>query len=264
MVQRHRSLRPRAHWFGFGLSLVCLVLSLTAAGYARPRPSGTSASGLFTINSSAEALGGPVVDAGGEVRRMPAKTVALTFEDGPDPVWTPLILDFLKSYGVKATFFVVGTRAIQHPELVRHIAQEGHELGLHSFNHEDFAGLPSWQRRAQLSLTRDAVARAAGVDVKLVRLPYSSTPATLDRDAQDAVREAAGWGYRVVLADLDSGDARQPGTNLIAASAAPVGESGAVVLLHDGGGSRQQTLWALDLLVPALHSSGYRFATVSE
>ncbi|WP_063825175.1 glycosyltransferase [Catelliglobosispora koreensis] len=266
MVQRHRSLRPRAHWLLLVLSVLSLILALVAAGFSRPRESGTSATGLFTINSAAEALAGPVVDVTGTqvtAQRLPPRTVALTFEDGPDPEWTPRILDFLAKHGIKATFFVVGSRASQHPELVRRIAAEGHELGLHSYNHADFARMSSWQRRLQLALNRDAVARAAGVDVRLVRLPFSSTPATLDRDSLAAVKEIGGWGYRVVLADLDSMDAQQPGTNLIVVSAAPLADNGAVVLMHDGGGSRQQTVWALETLVPALQKRGYSFTTVS-
>ncbi|WP_235854779.1 polysaccharide deacetylase family protein [Nonomuraea aridisoli] len=116
--------------------------------------------------------GGPMLnltDGEPASARLPARTVALTFDDGSDPEWTPKVLDVLRRYQAKATFFVVGSKVAQHPELTRRIVAEGHELGNHTYTHTDLAAVPEWRRRLELSLTQRALAGATGLHTTLVR-----------------------------------------------------------------------------------------------
>ena len=96
--------------------------------------------------------GGPVIDASGaDVRTAgpPEQTIALTFDDGPDPTWTPRILEVLEQHDVHATFFIVGTAAIDHPDLVRRMLDEGHEIGVHTLTHVDLGSAPPWQQELE-------------------------------------------------------------------------------------------------------------------
>jgi cellulose synthase/poly-beta-1,6-N-acetylglucosamine synthase-like glycosyltransferase/peptidoglycan/xylan/chitin deacetylase (PgdA/CDA1 family) len=211
--------------------------------------------------------GGAVVDTRGErvsSHRMPARTIALTFDDGPDPVWTPRVLDVLAKHRARATFFVVGAQVARHPDLTRRLSREGHELGVHTFTHPELAQLPSWRRQLEYAQTQDAVAYTTGVTAPLVRLPYSSGVDALDGPEWSVSREAGRWGYLPVFNDIDSRDWARPGVASIVRGATPDGDRGAVVLMHDAGGDRAQTVAALDQLIPSLQRRGYRFTTVSE
>src|SRR4051794_37864261 len=190
-------------------------------------------------------------------------TVALTFDDGPDPTWTPKLLDLLREKHVPATFFVVGAQAVSHPELVRREVAEGHDVGSHTFTHADLSSLPEWRQNLELSLTQTALAGAANVHTALLRPPYSSTPADLTRPEADAATRVARLGYLVSLADRDGEDWRRPGVGHIVANAEPEGSDGAVVLLHDGGGDRSETVAAVSRVIDDLRLRGFQFRTVS-
>ncbi|MEV4133964.1 bifunctional polysaccharide deacetylase/glycosyltransferase family 2 protein [Dactylosporangium sp. NPDC049742] len=232
---------PRAHWLLLLLVMAVLLAELCLDGWVRGVPGAEP--------SAAPGELGPVlqVQADGTVRSagMPAGAVALTFDDGPDPRWTPLILDALRRNHARATFFVVGSRVNQHPDLVRRIVAEGHELGVHTFTHADLAALPAWRQRLELDLTRTAIAAATGRTVRLLRPPYLSTPQRLPA------------GFLTVMTDRDTQDWQRPGVDAIVAAAAP----GGVVLLHDGGGDRTQTVAAVERITA---TPGRRFVTVSE
>ena len=211
--------------------------------------------------------GGAVVDARGErarSHRMPDHTIALTFDDGPDPLWTPRVLEILAKHRARATFFVVGAQVARNPGLTRQLLRQGHELGVHTFTHPQLARLPSWRRRLEYAQTQDTVAYTTGVTTPLVRLPYSSGVDAVDDSEWAVSREAGRWGYLPIFNDVDSRDWARPGVASIVHDATPEGDSGAVVLMHDGGGDRAQTLTALDRLIPSLQKRGYRFTTVSE
>ncbi|WP_083420153.1 bifunctional polysaccharide deacetylase/glycosyltransferase family 2 protein [Pseudofrankia sp. BMG5.36] len=205
-------------------------------------------------------LGIPVT---GQARSMPDRTIALTFEDGPDPRWTPAILDVLRRHGAHATFFVVGARVLEHPDLVRRIRREGHEVGVHSFTHSDLTAVPDWRRRTELALSQSALA-GTGATSSLLRPPYSSTPDAVSGVDQVVYRELAEQGYLIVLSDLNSLDWTRPGVDAIVQAATPAGTGGAVVLMHDGGGDRAQTVAAVDRLLSSLDARGYHFVTVSQ
>lgn len=211
--------------------------------------------------------GAPVLFQDGSQLRsvaMPDRTVALTFDDGPDPEWTPKVLDVLDHEGVPATFFVLGSNALRHPDLVRRIVGRGDDIGNHTWSHLDLGAAPAWRRNLELSLGELGLAGSAGVSSVLLRPPYSSTPDQVDAADLAAYRAAVSAGYLVVLADRDTRDWARPGAGAIVDAGAPVGTAGQVVLLHDGGGDRSQTVAALPALIERYRAAGYRFVTLSE
>jgi cellulose synthase/poly-beta-1,6-N-acetylglucosamine synthase-like glycosyltransferase/peptidoglycan/xylan/chitin deacetylase (PgdA/CDA1 family) len=210
----------------------------------------------------------PVLDLSREPPRamgMPARTVAVTFDDGPDPRWTPQILDVLRKHRARATFFMVGSRVAERPDLARRVLREGHEIGSHTYTHADIGSTSRWRGRLELALTQSAIAGATGRKARLMRPPYSSMPSSLQGRAERAAQTAGKARYLVVLADHDTRDWSQPGVEGIVSAATPRGGAGAVVMLHDGGtGDRAQTVAALDRLLTRLGDRGYRFTTVTQ
>lgn len=209
--------------------------------------------------------GGPVINATGRTPysyRMPAKTVALTFDDGPDPVWTPKILAVLRREHVPATFFLVGAHVASNPSLVRAELAAGDEVGSHTYTHVNLASA-SWRLPLELTLTQNALAGAAGIRTRLLRPPYSSVPGALTRADWLAYGRAARFGYLVVLTSRDTKDWARPGVSRIVANAMPRGNRGAIIMMHDSGGNRRETVRALPLIIERLRARGYRFATVT-
>ncbi|MFF5144204.1 bifunctional polysaccharide deacetylase/glycosyltransferase family 2 protein [Streptomyces sp. NPDC013157] len=267
---RTRRITPRTHWLLLCVLVVTLSAALLLQGYTHhmfgiTSDDVTGPRGRADTVPGRVADGGPVIaDAAGapHTARPKARTIALTFDDGPDPVWTPRILDVLRRNHVQATFFVVGTEVVDHPELVRRIVADGHQIGIHTFTHPDLSRLAPWQRSLELRETQLAVAGAAGVTTALLRPPYSSENDALN-DADWSVLEQAGAaGYVTVLTTQDAQDWQRPGTARIVANATPHGTAGQILLMHDGGGDRSQTVAALNTLIPRLKAQGFRFATV--
>jgi cellulose synthase/poly-beta-1,6-N-acetylglucosamine synthase-like glycosyltransferase/peptidoglycan/xylan/chitin deacetylase (PgdA/CDA1 family) len=193
---------------------------------------------------------------------MRAKTVALTFDDGPDPAWTPKILAVLRREHVPATFFLVGAHAAANPSIVRAELAAGDEVGSHTYTHANLVAA-GWRLPLELTLTQNALAGAAGIRTRLLRPPYSSVAKALHRADFLAYRRAAKFGYLVVLATTDTKDWAKPKVSRIVANAMPRGNSGAIIMLHDSGGNRRETVRALPLIIDRLKARGYRFATVT-
>ena len=211
--------------------------------------------------------GGPIINTTGgqeSSNRLPDRTIALTFDDGPDPEWTPKILEVLEENDAHGTFFVVGSEVARNPELTQRITEGGHELGLHTFTHPNMQRLAPWRRTFELSQTQMAIAQAANVRTNLVRFPYSSKPQAIDDVNWKIVKEAGKQGYLVVVNDLDSEDWQRPGVDQIIRNATPPDDTSAVILFHDAGGERSQTLAALRAFIPMMKERGYEFTTVTE
>ncbi len=255
---------PRAHWALLASVLLALAILLALAGFTTHAGAEHSqASATPDVAPSAVRAGGPVLDAtrpDQPGRSLPDHTVALTFDDGPSK-WTPEVLDVLERHHVPATFFVIGSNVTAHSALLRRIVRDGDEVGVHTFTHPDLGTVPAWRERLELAETQLAVAAATGYTTDLLRLPYSSVPAALTSGEMQAIRRAG--SYRVVLTDLDTRDWARPGVDAIVRAATPRDGRGAVIMLHDGGGNRSQTVAALDRLIPALQARGYNFETIS-
>ncbi|WP_433014866.1 bifunctional polysaccharide deacetylase/glycosyltransferase family 2 protein [Kribbella sp. CA-294648] len=271
-ARRARQVPLRTHWIVLTLLLVCLSGSLLLHGYTHhmfgTEPDGAViATGPHNAVPAAVAKGGPLIDATGTAPRSARpkpKTIAITFDDGPDPEWTPKVLDLLKAQGVKATFFVVGTEVVAHPELTRRIVAEGHQIGVHTFTHANLSSASGWRRSLELRQSQLILAGATGVSTPLLRPPYSSEPEALTNADWNAIKHARDDGYLTVLTTQDSEDWRRPGTEQVIANSMPKSTAGQILLMHDAGGDRTQTLDALQRLIPALKARNFRFATVSD
>ncbi|MFF4040989.1 glycosyltransferase [Streptomyces sp. NPDC001816] len=265
-----REVAPRTHWLLLSVLAVTLSTALLLQGYTHhmfgiTSDAVTGARGRSDTVPAQVVHGGPVIAnaaTSAHTAKAQARTVALTFDDGPDPVWTPRILDVLRRNHVHATFFVVGTQVVAHPELLRRIVADGHQIGIHTFTHPDLARLAPWQRSLELRETQLAVAGAAGVTTALLRPPYSSKNDALDDAEWSVLRQADAAGYVTVLSTQDAEDWQRPGADRILANATPHGHAGQILLMHDGGGDRSQTVAALGSLIPRLKAHGFRFATV--
>jgi cellulose synthase/poly-beta-1,6-N-acetylglucosamine synthase-like glycosyltransferase/peptidoglycan/xylan/chitin deacetylase (PgdA/CDA1 family) len=264
-----RRRRTALRWLVTVIVLVLIANLLLVEAYANARfapDTGAVAAGASAAVPASVRDGGPIIEtSGGQSRShaLPARTMALTFDDGPDPTWTPRILDMLGKHQVTATFFVVGAQVARHPELAGRIARDGHEIGAHTFTHPQLGDLSGWRRDLEHSQTQMAVAYAAGVTTSLIRPPYSSFADALDDQGWSTVRETGRDGYLTVLNDTDSRDWARPGVDRIVTNSIPEGDAGAIVLMHDAGGNRAQTVAALDRLIPQMKQRGYRFTTIS-
>jgi cellulose synthase/poly-beta-1,6-N-acetylglucosamine synthase-like glycosyltransferase/peptidoglycan/xylan/chitin deacetylase (PgdA/CDA1 family) len=196
--------------------------------------------------------------------RRPGKQIALSFDDGPDPRWTPRIAATLRRLHVPATFFVVGSKVVRHPDVVRDLKAQGFELGNHTFTHSDLGALSRWERTLQIGLTENAIAGTVGLRPRLIRPPYSSVPAAVTTRQHRAFEQLVRRGYVIALSNFDGEDWRRPGVDAIARAITPGRDSGGIVLLHDGGGDRSGTIAALERVVPRLRARGFRFVPVSE
>lgn len=191
---------------------------------------------------------------GGSARRE----VALTFDDGPDPVGTPPILDALRAERAEATFFVLGEQAMGHPDLVERIAREGHLLGNHSFHHPHIDAIGEADLLRELRSTERVLEGIVGHYTPLFRAPYTAAFDAREPALLASHRPAFEAGYRVVGGDVDPADWERPGAQVIAERIVTQVEAGGrIVVLHDGGGDRTQTAEALRLALPRLRERGY-------
>ena len=199
--------------------------------------------------------------------KMHRRRVALTFDDGPDPRWTPQILDILRRHDARATFFVVGQQAQQFPELVRREVEEGHLLGNHTFSHPDLRTLGRVGLGAELNAAQRIIEAVCGRKTVLFRAPYDtdSSPHSLQELAPlGAVTQL---GYICAGADIDAGDYRMADAGQMfehVMSALQQGSGDHVIVLHDGGGDRAATVALMEHLVPWLMERGFDPVAVSE
>lgn len=184
------------------------------------------------------------------------KTVALTFDGGPSG-YTPKIDRILQRKHVRATFFWVGSRISGWGRVVRRVSRQRHEIANHSWFHEDLTALSAEEVRGQLARTNRRLVRLTGERPALFRPPYGAVN-------EEVRRVAAGLGLRTVIWDADSLDWTSPGCEEIVRLVAERVRPGSVVLLHDGGGDRRQTVCALPGIIRNLRSRHYRFVTTTK
>lgn len=194
---------------------------------------------------------------------LPPKTLLLTFDDGPDPQWTPQILSILSSMHVPATFFLVGEQVQKYPTIVRQMHDRGFTVGNHTYLHPDLSQVSTERIRLELNSTQRVIEEEYGRKTILFRAPYS-TDTNPDNPAQlDPLRTVTDLGYIIVGANIDVADWQRPdpdlmATRIIAAARHPENH---IIVLHDAGGDRSHTVAALKIFIPTLRAQGYRFIT---
>jgi cellulose synthase/poly-beta-1,6-N-acetylglucosamine synthase-like glycosyltransferase/peptidoglycan/xylan/chitin deacetylase (PgdA/CDA1 family)/spore germination protein YaaH len=201
--------------------------------------------------------------------------VALSFDDGPDPKWTPKILDILRNKGVKGTFMMIGSEAAENVGVMKRVFREGHEIGNHTYTHPDISDIPPRQLDLEVKLTERLFASKLGVQPLYFRPPYDidEEPDT-DLEAQP-VEQLQRDGYTIIGNKIDTDDwndrprSRTP-QEITAAVLSQLERMktkpqfrGSIILMHDGGGNRQATVNALPVLIDALRAHGYTIVPVS-
>jgi len=182
--------------------------------------------------------------------------VALTFDDGPDPKWTPQVLDLLKARGVKAAFFLVGVNAEKYPDLVRRIVAEGHEIGNHTYYHPNLAVCWPEHIRLELNATQLLLETITGRSTTLFRPPYAADTSPSSLADLAPLRIADEMNYLVVLENIDPQDWARPGEDVILQRIKQQRHDGSIILLHDAGGDRSQTIAALPRIIDWLQTRG--------
>ncbi|WP_413757617.1 bifunctional polysaccharide deacetylase/glycosyltransferase family 2 protein [Streptomyces sp. MMBL 11-3] len=250
-----------------------LLLALTSVmlldGYLRAEVGGDQ---RVRSNASASEVPDDVIDGGpilsfrnGEAqsRSVPEKTIALTFDDGPNPTWTPQILKILEQNDVPGTFFLVGSMVSRYPGIVDDLVDQGNEVGIHTFTHVDLSYQSDARIQREMAQTQLALAGAAGITTTLFRAPYSSETDAIDNYSWPVYKKLGAQGYTSVFVDTDSDDWKRPGVSKIIEWATPSKNKGASVLFHDAGGERSQTVDALGTYIKKMKAKGYTFTTIS-
>lgn len=178
--------------------------------------------------------------------------VYLTFDDGPHPKYTAQILAILRRYGVKATFFEIGRNVARCPSMTRRVDQAGHSVQNHTWSHPNLRKVSSATFRSQVQRTDRALRRQTGYTPRCLRPPYGATNSVVRR-------RAAAVGKKIKLWSVDPRDWSRPGSSVIARRVLANVRSGSVVLMHDGGGDRRQTVADLPGILRTLKSRGYSF-----
>jgi peptidoglycan-N-acetylglucosamine deacetylase len=181
--------------------------------------------------------------------------IALTFDDGPHKTLTPKLLDLLAAHHMKATFFVVGQNAADHPDILRRAVREGHEIANHSWSHPNLAKMSDEAARREVQKTDDAIFAAIGKHPTLLRPPYGSITARQKRWMHDD------FGYRIIIWDVDPLDWKRPGPSVVTSRILKETKAGSIVLAHD---IHPPTLEAMPATFDQLDAKGFKSVTVTE
>jgi peptidoglycan-N-acetylglucosamine deacetylase len=216
-----------------------------AASHPTPTvtPPGTPTLTPATPSTSPGKGGSPLADPTAAAAAGNAKVLFLSFDDGPDPVWTPKILHVLRKHGAHATFFELGSMVAAHPGLHEEIVADGNTIGNHSISHPQLTAISPARRHHEIF---------DGPSSKCFRPPYGASNPKVRADIRAA-------GMTQVLWDVDPRDWARPGVTAIANNILSHAHRRNIILLHDGGGERNQTVAALDKVLPILKAQGYSF-----
>ena len=236
-----------------------LAVETHLAGIAVWRLGAQDPAALTSLPFPARRTAGVLPGGGAEVVQATG-AVALTFDDGPDPRFTPEVLSILRQRHVPATFFVIADQAEAHPDLVRQAVREGNVVANHTYSHLDLTKLPKSRAEAEILGGAAVIEGIIGRKPALFRAPYGDGDARVGNEGGDAL--AAGLGMRPVRWTDDSVDWRRPGVDAIVDRVLAGASPSSVVLFHDGGGDRSQTLAALPRIIDGLRARGYAFTTV--
>jgi peptidoglycan-N-acetylglucosamine deacetylase len=191
--------------------------------------------------------------------------VALTFDDGPDSEWTPRILDILKAHKVKATFFMIGANMEKNPGIVERVLAEGHMIGVHTYSHPNIAEVSAERAQVELNATQRLIESITGHSTILFRPPYNADTNPHDPEELVPIRLAQDMGYVTITEDIDPEDWDEPGVNTMVERVKRARLNGGdIVLLHDAGGDRRQTVEALPKIITYLQNRGDRILPLPE
>ncbi|MCR8630071.1 polysaccharide deacetylase family protein [Paenibacillus radicis (ex Xue et al. 2023)] len=189
-----------------------------------------------------------------------AKRVALTFDDGPDNIYTPKILDILKKNDIKATFFVVGNQVSLHPDVLKRINEEGHTIGNHTWDHANLTKLSAKKINQEIKDTDDIIEKTIGVMPTLIRAPYGAATVTLKKELEQSGRPLIDW-------NIDPRDWAGTSSSGILDNIKLHTKPGHIILLHSFGGKNgnlDNTVEALPNIIAFLKAEGYQLVTVPE
>jgi peptidoglycan/xylan/chitin deacetylase (PgdA/CDA1 family) len=183
------------------------------------------------------------------------KTIALTFDDGPDPRYTPVIIEELQRYGAKGTFFVIGSKAQHYPDLIHQLDKTGNEIGNHTYSHR----LTRRLQPSEILNCDDVIFSTIHKHTRLFRPPGGYISQEIVDSAKKTNECVVMWSW-----DEDSRDWSRPGVHKIVKRVLDHLHSGDIILFHDGGGNRRQTIEALPIILEGIKQQGFRCVTVSE
>jgi peptidoglycan-N-acetylglucosamine deacetylase len=181
-----------------------------------------------------------------------AKTIALTIDDGPSPIYTPQILRILKQYGIAASFSMIGSSVVAYPGVAREVAAAGHTIINHTWNHADLAPLRPSAVKDEITRATDAIHDATDVRPGMFRAPYGAWSPAILQYCAEAEMIPVDWS-------VDPQDWAMPGVASIVENIMRNTQTGSIILEHDGGGNRSQTVAALRIVIPRLLRAGYQF-----
>jgi len=241
-----------ARWLSATLAMCAGLTFIAGAGQAANGNEPLPASRPTTQTVQASAVLKPAIYRG--PKATSGKVVYLTFDDGPSR-YTPAVLNVLKSYNAKATFFLIGSQIRTREATTRRIAREGHSVQDHTWRHPNLKRLSSIEISSQFTRTNRAIRQQGIRQPVCERPPYGAFNNRVRRVSQTL-------GMRTVIWSLDTNDWRRPGASSIARRVLRGTSNGSIVLMHDGGGNRSQTVTALKTILRTLKARGYRFETL--
>ena len=196
---------------------------------------------------------------------LPKNSAVLTFDDGPNKKYTPKILDILKEYNVPAVFFVVGNRVQISPGIARRMVEEGHELGVHTYTHPNIADISDLRLKLELHASQELIESVSGLNTNLFRAPYGFDENPETPKEASVLSLLTNERYVVVGIEIDSTDWTRPGADKIVETVTSLVQSGQgnVILFHDAGGDREQTVLALPKIIEALDGMGVSIVPLS-